>query len=212
MRRLLASLALSVIACAGPTEATATEPNVTVTTPVFGQLVSYTLPVGFVGAFEDSNEELYIQELVPEGETVEAWSQMITLTGAKGAALRGDRPLDAAAGNLLARFQGACPDSLTSESFGPSTLDGRETLTVFLGCGTVETAQGTVRETAVITFIKGETDVYSLQWAEHAEAQVERPVYDRDTWTARLPQLLPVKICDRVEGEVAPYPSCIAKE
>jgi hypothetical protein len=53
-------------------------------TPIFSQLVALTYPSGFRPAFENATSVFYIQEAVPVGETVEKWSQMITLTGTKG--------------------------------------------------------------------------------------------------------------------------------
>src|SRR6266498_2177126 len=55
-------------------------------TPIFGQLVVFSLPKGFKPVFEDRNSSQYIQESVLDGETTKKWSQMITITGAKGLA------------------------------------------------------------------------------------------------------------------------------
>ena len=38
---------------------------------------------------EQKNAKFYLRETVLQGETVEAWTQMITLTGANGAAKAG---------------------------------------------------------------------------------------------------------------------------
>jgi len=209
MKRLLAWLAL-LSGTAGVVLAAEADQPIIAVTPVFSQLVSYTLPSGFKPAFSDVNESAYIQEAVPAADSVENWSQMITMMGMKGMA-SGDQPLAAAAQTMLARYREACPDTLAAQSFGASEIDGRETLTVFLGCGTVATAQGSVSETAVIIFIKGQSDVYTLQWATHADAQPTAPDYDIAVWSPRMAQLLPIRICDRVDGEAAPYQSCIDK-
>jgi len=58
----------------------------TVISPVFGQLVAFSMPSGFVVVSENANGPNYIREAVPKGETVERWTQMITLTGVKGLA------------------------------------------------------------------------------------------------------------------------------
>src|SRR5262245_31873776 len=49
--------------------------------PVFSQLVMFSVPAGFIPAFQNTNGPAYIQEWVPAGETVNKWSQMITVTG-----------------------------------------------------------------------------------------------------------------------------------
>ena len=42
--------------------------------------IYFGLPPGFEEGFEDDNESFFIQEWVPTGETVNDWSQMLTLT------------------------------------------------------------------------------------------------------------------------------------
>jgi len=213
MKSSLAALALSTGMLAASTALAAeNELPIMVTTPVFAQLVSYTLPQGFKGAFSDASESFYIQEAVPAGESVEKWSEMITMMGMRDLATSADQPLAAAAENIRANYQRACPGTLSAQSFGASTTDGRETLTVFLGCGSVTTPQGKVSETVVIVFIKGQSDVYALQWAAHADAQSSPPVYNVEIWSSRMAQLTPIRICDRIEGEGVPYPSCIFKK
>src|SRR5207244_3534221 len=56
----------------------------TVISPVFGQLVAFSMPSSFVVVSENANGPNYIREAVPKGETVDRWTQMITLTGVKG--------------------------------------------------------------------------------------------------------------------------------
>jgi hypothetical protein len=58
----------------------------TVISPIYGQLVRFSMPSTFVPAFEKVNGPSYIREAVLKGETVKVWTQMITVTGAKGIA------------------------------------------------------------------------------------------------------------------------------
>ncbi len=53
-------------------------------TPVFSQLVMFSFQPGFKPVFQNTHGGSYIQEAVPNGETVDRWTQMITLTGARG--------------------------------------------------------------------------------------------------------------------------------
>lgn len=59
--------------------------------------------------------------------------------------------------------------------------------------------------------VKGTQDYYSIQWAERGPAQAIRVVFDEQHWLARLKELMPVVLCDRVTGEKAPYPSCVSR-
>src|SRR3954471_11264879 len=58
--------------------------SVAVVTPVYSQLVRFSFPAGFTPAYQNDTGSYYIQESVLEGQTVQKWSQMITLTGSKG--------------------------------------------------------------------------------------------------------------------------------
>ena len=42
--------------------------------------IYFDLPPGFEEGFEDGDESFFLQEWVPTGETVDNWSQMLTLT------------------------------------------------------------------------------------------------------------------------------------
>lgn len=185
----------------------------TMTTPVFGQIVTYQLPPGFQPRFEDTNSTAYIQEAVPAGESVEDWSQMITMTGFNDA--EGQTTLDEAAQMLAGHYQQACMNTFTGTSFGPTEINGLSGLVVFLGCGTVAPAKAgdeAHSETAVIVFVKSPFGYFTVQWAERMAPQDTAPVYDIETWKPRLAQLLPIRLCDAVEGEQPPYPSCISQQ
>jgi hypothetical protein len=186
----------------------AQDASVTSITPVFGQLVSFRLPTGFTPVYDNANETNYIQEAVPEGETYDQWSQMITLTGAKDLALDENVTLVTNANAIADSYKKDCQDTFTATPLDNRPVDGHDSLIVFLGCGSAGPAESAVSESAVIVLIKGEQNYYTLQWAERSEAIAGAPVFDVKKWGPRLAQLFPVKLCPVVEGEEAPYPSC----
>ncbi|MCM2475638.1 hypothetical protein HGO38_19370 [Rhizobium sp. CG5] len=204
---LLSMTCLSIAAQARAQEA------MTATTPVFGQIVTYQLPKGFQPTFEDTQGTFYVQEAVPAGESVEDWSQMITMTGFNDAG--GQATMDEAAQMLAAYYQQACETTFTGTSFGPTEINGLSGLVVFLGCGTVAPAKPEEEahsERAVIVFVKSPFGYITVQWAERLPPQDTAPVYDIETWRPRLAQLLPIQLCDVVEGEQPPYPSCTSRQ
>lgn len=201
------------MACLLAAPLASSQDGMTMTTPVFGQIVSYHLPPGFQPSFEDTNGAAYLQEAVPAGESVEDWSQMITMTGFKDA--EGQTTLDEAAQMLAGHYQQACRETFTGTSFGPTEINGLSGLVVFLGCGTVapaEAGEEAHSETAVIVFVKSPFGYITVQWAERLAPQHTPPVYDIETWKPRLAQLLPIRLCDVVEGEQPPYPSCTSRQ
>ena len=212
MKAKVAVLFLAMTSLAAPLPVRSQD-GMTTMTPVFGQIVSYQLPAGFQPIYEDASADGYIQEAVPAGETVNDWSQMITMTGVKDAEGQA-QTLEAAARVLAGHFQQACAETFTGTSFGATEVNGLAGLVVFLGCGTVAPpAEGKEArsETAVIVYVKSAFGYVTVQWAERGPPVAARPEYDIDTWKPRLAQLLPIRLCDAVAGEEPPYPSCNAK-
>lgn len=192
--------ALSLALAAAPAWA---EPILTVT-PVFAQLVSYSLPEGFSPAFERAEGATYIQESLLEGQELQAWSEMITLTGSQG--LSADTTAVDFANIVATNFGNACPDTIATEALGAFDMDGHEGFIAWIGCGSIGDAD--YSEVMILIVIAGREDIYTLQWAERSAALDGPPSFDAETWQIRLDQLAPVRICDPVEGEGPPYPSC----
>lgn len=216
LRKLLLATVLSALSAFTPAQAAtedaaaaAPRPAMRTITPVFGQLVSFTLPAGFVPAFTDGNKDQYIQESVPTGESVEKWSQMITLTGARGLAANPDlTPVKFAAG-MLGGFKRVCPNSLGVTGLGPVRIGPHEGFAAVMSCGTAGPAATPYSESMLLIVVKGSNDYYTLQWAERGAASKTAIAFDGTKWTERLRKLAPLRLCPIVPGEAAPYPSCI---
>jgi hypothetical protein len=201
---LAALLALSI---AIPVPAQQAKPVVAVT-PVYSQLVMYAYPPGFKPAYSKDSGDYYIQESVPAGETVEKWSQMVTLTGNKGLAANPTATPQNFAERIAGNFQRACPQTFAAQSLGSLKVGAYDAFAALMGCGSV--TSGIPRsEIAVVVAIKGAADYYTLQWAERGPATQKAPALDTGKWVARVKQFDPVKLCARVPNEQAPYPSCI---
>lgn len=177
--------------------------------PVFSQLVAFSYPKGFAPAFEDSKNGNYIQESVPRGETIQRWSQMVTVTGVKGLAANPEATLIGFVQDMALLYRDACPDSFMGKKLGEFTLNGHDALASVISCGSVKDAGGARSESALVIVIKGQRDYYTLQWAERGKASRGGLPLDSDKWTERLRQLGPLALCPRVPGEAAPYPSCL---
>lgn len=187
----------------------ATAETATIIAPVFAQLVTAPLPEGFVPAYEDGNATGYLNEAVLKGETLENWSQMITLTGAKGMAI-GDAPTTALgfAEFVAESYFQACPNSIEAETLdAPAVPGAREVFAGYLSCGTL--GDRDMSESMVFLVLVGAEDIYSLQWAERGAASATFIAFQDEVWLDRLAQLHSrAKLCDIVAGEEPPYPSC----
>lgn len=181
----------------------------TAISPIFAQLVAFSQPLDFVVAFEQPTADRYIREAVLKGETIDDWSQMITVTGAKGLAADPQLTPDALASTLAAGFRNACPETHMAEPLGGLEINGHDAFAVIAGCGTVDAASDGHSEMALIIAIKGTSDYYTIQWAERAEGSEDVPTVDHTKWAERIETLNPIRLCPIVQGEKAPYPSCM---
>ena len=184
--------------------------NATIIAPVFSQLITGPLPDGFVPAFENADATGYINESLPKGESLETWTQLVTLTAAKGLAVS-DPPTTALmfAEFLAGKYKSACPDKYVAEQFATPAIKGaRESFMGYLSCGSVNA--GPQSESMVFMVMVGAEDIYTLQWAEHAEAIDTGVAYSAEKWGPRLDVMLgATRLCEILPGEAAPYPSCV---
>lgn len=184
--------------------------SVTVISPIFGQLVRFSMPSTFVPVFEDTKGPNYIREAVPKGETAEQWTQMITVTGHKGAATAQFTP-QGFANSMAGGFKNACPESFAAKGFGATRLSEQDAFIAVLGCGKVNASADGHSEMLLLVAAKGSADGYTVQWAERGPTQTA-PVIDEAKWRQRLQALMPIRFCAIVSGEAAPYPSCVEQK
>lgn len=172
---------------------------------VYDRVVVFPVEAGFVGAFEDEQDGRYLLELVPEGESVEDWSQMITLSGNRGLAVEIPDPLQMASA-IGAGFQQACPDSYQGSDEGAQEVAGAEAAhLVMFSCGDL----GGYAERALILVALSGADVFTLQWAERGPVEDASAQPDPALWLPRGAALLGLRFCPVIDGEEPPYPSCI---
>jgi hypothetical protein len=210
---LLASASLHVAAAQLPQTTSHREraASALVVSPIFSQLVAFKMPLDFHVVNEENSAHGYIREAVPNGETAEQWTQMITVTGYKAVAANPGPPPAALINTIADNFQKACPDTLSVGDLGAAPIDGHPAALAFVACGSVGDAAQSHSESAVIMVIKGSRDYYSIQWAERGPAQTGTVAFDKQRWVGRLQRLMPVFLCARVAGEQAPYPSCTSR-
>ena len=145
---------------------------------------------------------------VLKGETVRSWTQMITVTGAKGLA-------EGLAGSLGRLDRRRLQDRLSRQLHRARLWSGqiRRPGCLCRGghCARLESSADKHSETALIVAVKGIADYYTLQWAERAPTSAKAPI-DEAKWLARLRLLQPIRVCPIVPGERAPYPSCASQK
>lgn len=190
-KRLFASVGFSLAALAG--NPAGAEQKLT---QVFSQNVSINRPAGFEVAFKRANQVSFIQESVPAGETVDRWTQMITLTGAKGLGADPKLTPHLFSAKVAGSYQSDCPGTFSFANLGEGKVDGHDAQTLFLACGIADKANPTFSEQVLVIFIRGSQDYYTVQWAERGAPSSKPMKMDQDKWAARLMALQPIKLID----------------
>lgn len=208
-RAALAGAAFGIVFIATAARAEAPAP-LRVISPIFSQLVMFSMPASFVAVTEGTRGPSYIREAVPKGETTDRWTQMITVTGAKGAAGTPGVSPQSFAASIAGGFKAACPGTFAVKGLGEAKFGDHDAFVAVAGCGRVEGSPDKHSETALIAVVKGSSDYYTLQWAERS-APVDTPGIDDAKWQQRIGLLQPIRLCPIVPGEAAPYPSCAGK-
>ncbi|HSY05483.1 MAG TPA: hypothetical protein VK803_06020 [Steroidobacteraceae bacterium] len=211
---LTALFALGVGALAAPAATAEHEPHLTSISPVFHQLVAFSLPPEFKSAnatYEKTSGFFYIREHVPQGESVDHWTQMITLTATRDLASNPGATPGGFAATLAAGFRRHCPDTYATVELGPETVDAFAGFAVIASCGHVTGGAEANSETAIILAVKGTADYYTLQWARHGPDSHRPLTLDVDYWKKQFDRLRPIKLCPIVPGEGPPYGSCLGK-
>jgi hypothetical protein len=205
--------------CAAATASRAESPapkgaptSVTAISPIFGQLVRFSMPASFIAVSENTNGQSYIREAVPRGETTEAWTQMITVSGYKGLAGNPNYSPQGFAEKMAAGFKAACPETFAAKGLGETKFGDQDAFIAVAGCGKINASADGHSEIALIVIVKGVTDSYTIQWAERTASQPSAPVIDDAKWQERLHALMPIRFCAIVAGEAAPYPSCMQQK
>jgi hypothetical protein len=183
-------------------------------TPVFAQLVMFSLPAEFSTpkpTYEKNSGSFYIREQVADGETRSKWTRMITLTGTRGLAANPAATPQALLARMTADFQRNCPDSFSTAAPGAQKVDGYDAYAVIASCGRLQSDNRTFSESAIMLTVKGSNDYYTLQWTERGRDSAQPLPIDVAYWTKQLARLNPIKLCPVVPGEAAPYRSCAAR-
>ena len=167
---------------------------------IFSQVVVFQLPRPFVPAYRNQKQGTFIIEFVPAGESVEKWSKMLTLIGYQDlAAFEAGIP-GVFSRSMAGKFRSLCPDTFSSLELGKTKIDGYEAMATVMGCGESAMTKGLNSEIALMITIKGEKDLYSIQWAERGQVSNRPLPIDERVWRAKLEKMKPIKLLPLLES------------
>ena len=104
-------------------------------TGIFSDIVSYPQPDGFYPAYQNTNGGHYTHEMVLKGETVDRWTQMVSVTGLQGNADNQNATARSRLDLSANVFRNACPDTYAAKPLGSTTISGHEAYVAWISCG-----------------------------------------------------------------------------
>lgn len=128
-----------------------------------GENLLVALPPGFKVGAQGSRNDMNMQEWIPQGETVENWSEMVTVQVFKRRDLEPGPYLK----DMQAMWSRACPNS-SATSITVGKVNGYAMATVMLQCPLL--ASTGKPETTVFKAIKGNDSFYLVQRATRSAA------------------------------------------
>jgi len=149
-------------------------------TPIFGQLLMFSFPKGFKPVFEDAKGTQYIQEAVLDGETTAKWSQMLTVTGAKGLASNPNVSPQVVANKIAGGFKNACPSSFSAAGLGPLKFGVHDAFAAIVSCGVANPTGASYSEAMLLLVIKA-----SATTTPFNGPSAVTPPRLRSSWTTR---------------------------
>ncbi len=175
-------------------------------TPIFGQLVLFSLPQEFRVVATSNGKARYTRQAVPAQENVGRWSQMITVSGDEAMAFSSRTYPQKMVDDFAGRMQKACPDTFATLPLPGVFVGSYDTAVAVSGCGS---ASGGRSETVLQMVVKGGMDVYTFEWQVRAPSAKGPLKIDAAQWTDRIRRLAPIRLCSMVPNEQPPYPSCL---
>lgn len=178
MRALIAGLALAALA--GPVLGQSMQ----------GENLLVGLPQGFKVGYQAEQGPMLMHELVPQGESVEDWSKMVTIQVFRG--LR-DMPGELFAGNLARDWAAACANG-SARKLTDGTVNGFPFVLWAFTCPLNPQTQKP--ETMYLKGISGSDAYYAVQYAFRAAP-------DASLDDIALPYLVEASACDTRKPERA---------
>jgi len=194
MRAVLAGLLLLSATALG---AQPPQPVVT-STPLFSQVLVFTLPAGWKLAHQSGSPNSYLMEFTPQDQEIRAWNDLVTLQAYRDLAHKPEASPKNFLGMVASRMEKACPGKAVVQSLGDTRVDGFAAHSSILGCADL----GGRSELAVYLAIRGSHDLYLIHRAFRGQPfDRAKPPLDAVRARQALASLAPVKLCELDEPQ-----------
>jgi hypothetical protein len=168
--------------------------------PIFSDVVVHPVPEHFKLAHVENTDGRYLEQLTREGEDEKNWSQMITVSGSQGLAKSPVSTPKRYAAALVQAYTDRCAGPLRVRDRGDITVGGHDAHAVLIGCELASKVGEPFSESTLFVIIRGDTDFYTVQWAERDAPPPRDMGLDGTKWNDRLAALMPTRVCSASAG------------
>lgn len=165
------------------------------TIPIFSQKLGVQIPPGWKPTTQQ-NSSVYLMEFIPSKEKIEAWTQLIAITGIKDGAAQ-YTPQKAYEAEMSS-VKVACPQDFVSTEISKQNYQGYESYQAIMGCKKGKFPQS---ELAFYLLVKGKKDLYMLK------KSFKNKDLNQQNYKTLAPEILTVKICKNDKAG----PTCIVE-
>lgn len=169
-----------------------------VVTKIYSQVVSFTLPKGFVISSAKQEDGSYVQKfrlIAPSPATDLLLNQEIYLLGMRGI-FKTDDSIQSIVNLLKKITKTQCVDTFAVDDVGKTnTATGQSAFVFMAGCGFRKPIENSEKDKKMSMFvvIQGKDDMYVFQWIE-SSSSAAMPSLSWPVWRKRLEELMPFSL------------------
>lgn len=175
--------------------------NVKMLIPIYSQKVKFNLPNQWKPVFEKAYPTSYIFEMIPQNETLDKWTEMLTVQGLKGMA--STISLEQSLIFIANLHKKSCKDKVIFKLLEKDKISGFDAQHAIIGCGN---SQENIGEIAYFIAVKGKDDIYMFHKAMRGNAfPYTNPPLTKENSKSFISDFLPIRLCKK-EGKT---PECL---
>lgn len=158
---------------------------------VYSQTLTFKVHKGWTSGYRAEKGGAFLLELVPPGESVEAWTQMLTIRGFQGLSskLSAQQAYEAEAQSVV----DACPREAVNEIVQKPASLKEEAVYALIGCAKHPSISDR-NEIALYAFIKGRTDIYMVKKSFRELLASKTQKLDRKSYKTLAAEVLSVTL------------------
>lgn len=177
---------------------------------VFDNVFSFNTPYGYHAVYEHKFQEGYVFDSAPEGQSIENWTSLITVTGQEKLATVPGMNLDKMMDLYSKGLKDICPNSFSQVDTPALNNSSLPVKTSIMRCGKVKNSNNSYSShTMVMNIIRGAEDIYTLRYIELGPVKKKLNANDVNYFIEKNNLLSPVVVCKGGEDTEYAQKECL---